>query len=30
VQPQREQSWREYAVALLMFNIVGVVAVYAL
>ena len=30
VQPEREQTWREYAVALLVFNIVGVVAVYAL
>ena len=30
VQPDREQSWREYAVALLLFNMVGVVAVYAL
>lgn len=29
-QPEREQNWREYAVALLVFNIVGVVAVYAL
>ncbi len=29
-QPEREQGWREYAVALLVFNIVGVVAVYAL
>ena len=28
-QPEREQSWREYAVALLLFNIVGVLAVYA-
>ncbi|MBC7717737.1 MAG: potassium-transporting ATPase subunit KdpA [Pseudorhodobacter sp.] len=29
-QPEREQSWREYTVALLVFNIIGVVAVYAL
>lgn len=29
-QPEREQGWREYAVALLAFNIVGVGAVYAL
>ncbi len=29
-QPEREQGWREYAVAVLAFNIVGVVAVYAL
>ncbi len=29
-QPEREQSWRDYAVALLIFSIVGVVAVYAL
>ena len=28
--PEREQGWREYAVALLVFNIVGVIAVYAL
>jgi potassium-transporting ATPase potassium-binding subunit len=30
VKPEREQSWREYAVALLVFNIIGVVVVYAL
>ena len=30
VKPDREQSWREYAVALLVFNIIGVVVVYAL
>ena len=29
-QPEREQGWRDYAVAVLAFNIVGVVAVYAL
>ena len=29
VQPEREQGWLEYAVALLLFNIVGVLAVYA-
>jgi potassium-transporting ATPase potassium-binding subunit len=29
-KPDREQSWREYAVALLVFNIIGVVVVYAL
>ena len=28
--PEREQGWREYATALLMFNVLGVIAVYAL
>lgn len=28
--PEREQGWRDYALALLLFSIVGVVAVYAL
>ena len=28
--PEREQGWREYAIALLLFNVLGVVAVYAL
>ena len=28
--PEREQGWRDYALALLAFNIVGVVVVYAL
>jgi len=28
--PQREQGWREYATALLVFNVLGVIAVYAL
>ena len=28
--PEREQGWRDYALALLAFNIVGAVAVYAL
>ena len=28
--PEREQGWRDYAVALLAFNIVGVIVVYAL
>lgn len=28
--PEREQGWRDYAVALLVFSIVGVIAVYAL
>ena len=28
--PAREQGWREYAVSLLLFNVIGVVAVYAL
>jgi potassium-transporting ATPase potassium-binding subunit len=27
--PEREQSWREYATALLVFNVLGVIAVYA-
>ena len=27
--PTREHSWREYAIALLAFNLIGVVAVYA-
>ena len=27
--PDREQSWREYATALLVFNVLGVLAVYA-
>ncbi|MBC7483263.1 MAG: potassium-transporting ATPase subunit KdpA [Rhizobacter sp.] len=30
VSPEREQGWREYATALLVFNVLGVVAVYAL
>jgi len=29
-RPEREQTWREYAVALLVFSIVGVLVVYAL
>ena len=28
--PEREQGWRDYALALLAFNIVGVIVVYAL
>ncbi len=28
--PEREQGWRDYAVALLVFNVLGVIAVYAL
>ena len=28
--PEREQGWREYATALLVFNVLGVIAVYAL
>jgi potassium-transporting ATPase potassium-binding subunit len=28
--PEREQGWRDYALALLVFNIVGVIVVYAL
>ena len=28
--PEREQGWREYATALLVFNVLGVAAVYAL
>ena len=28
--PEREHSWREYAVALLVFNVMGIAAVYAL
>ena len=28
--PDREQGWREYATALLVFNVLGVIAVYAL
>ncbi len=28
--PEREQGWREYASALLVFNVVGVIAVYTL
>ncbi len=28
--PEREQGWREYATALLVFNVLGVVVVYAL
>ena len=28
--PEREQGWRDYALALLVFNIVGAIAVYAL
>jgi potassium-transporting ATPase potassium-binding subunit len=27
--PEREQGWREYATALLVFNVLGVIAVYA-
>src|SRR5580765_5948918 len=30
VSPGREQGWREYATALLVFNVLGVIAVYAL
>ena len=29
-QPEHEQTWREYAMALLVFSIIGVVVVYAL
>ena len=29
-QPEREHTWREYAVAMLMFNLVGALAVYAI
>ena len=28
--PEREQSWREYATALLVFNVLGVIVVYAI
>ena len=28
--PEREHGWREYAVALLVFNVIGAIAVYAL
>ena len=28
--PDKEQGWRDYAVALLVFNVLGVIAVYAL
>ncbi len=30
VSPEREQGWRDYALALLAFNIVGVIVVYTL
>jgi K+-transporting ATPase ATPase A chain len=30
VDPTREQGWAEYAVALLLFHVVGIVALYAL
>ena len=29
-RPDQEQGWRDYAVALLAFNVIGVIAVYAL
>ena len=28
--PEREQSWREYATAVLVFNVLGVIVVYAI
>ncbi|HET6463581.1 MAG TPA: potassium-transporting ATPase subunit KdpA, partial [Candidatus Krumholzibacteria bacterium] len=30
VRPETEQSWQRYAVALLLFNVLGVVLVYVL